>query len=126
MGHEYDSRISNILTLQNDVAFAIASVIQAKLTPQEQSRFASSQTVDPEAYQLHLKGRYFWNKRSEEGHTKAIEFFQQAIAIKPDYAPAYAGLADSYALRGVWTKGGLSLSQTISLARTTALKALKT
>lgn len=121
----YDSRISNILTLQNDVAFAIASVIQAKLTPQEQSRFAGSQTVDPEAYQLYLKGRYFWNKRSEEGHTKAIEFFQQAIAIQPDYAPAYAGLADSYALRGVWTKGGLSRSETISLARTTALKALE-
>lgn len=121
----YDRRLNNILSLQNDVAREIASEIQAELTPQEQNRLAQARSIDPEAYELYLRGRFYWNKRTEEGYNKAIEFFDRAIAIQPDYAQAYAGLADCYALLETYTKGGLSRSRTISLARTTALKAIQ-
>jgi serine/threonine protein kinase len=96
----YNRHVNNVLTLQNEVARAVASEIQVELTPQEQSRFAMAQTVDPEAYQLYLRGRYCWNKRTDDGYNKAIEFFQRALAIQPDYPQAYAGLADSYAMLG--------------------------
>jgi TolB-like protein/DNA-binding winged helix-turn-helix (wHTH) protein/Tfp pilus assembly protein PilF len=120
----YDRRLNNILSLQNDVAREIASEIQAELTPQEQNRLAQARSIDPDAYEFYLRGRFYWNKRTEEGYNKAIEFFDRAIAVQPDYAQAYAGLADCYALVETYTKGGLSRSQTITLARSTALKAI--
>src|SRR5262249_31612836 len=102
-----------------------ASEIRVQLTPQEQSRLASTQSVNPEGYQFYLRGRYCWNKRTEAGYNKAIEFFQRALAIQPDYAQAYAGLADSYALLGTWKEGGLPRAETISLARSNALRAIQ-
>jgi TolB-like protein/DNA-binding winged helix-turn-helix (wHTH) protein/Tfp pilus assembly protein PilF len=120
----YDRRLSNILMLQNEVARDIASEIRAELSPLEKNRLAQVQSIDPEAYELYLRGRYCWNKRTDEGYDKAIEFFERAIAVQPGYAQAYAGLADAYALIGVLKQRGLSHAQTISLARSTALKAL--
>jgi tetratricopeptide (TPR) repeat protein len=61
--------------------------------------------VNPEAYEAYLKGRYFWNKRTADGLKKAIDYFNQAIEKDPNYAQAYAGLADSYALAGDWQYG---------------------
>jgi len=95
------------------------------LTPQEQNRLSQARSIDPEAYELYLRGRFYWNKRTEEGYNKAIEFFDHAIAIQPDYAQAHAGLADCYALLETYTQGGLSRSETISLARSTALRAIQ-
>jgi TolB-like protein/Tfp pilus assembly protein PilF len=121
----YRRRINDLPTLQNDVTQAIASEIQTELTPHEGFRVAADQTVNPEAYELYLRGRYCWNKRTEDGYDKAIQFFQRAIAIQPDYAKAYAGLADSFALLGTWKKHGLSQADTISLARSNALRAIQ-
>jgi eukaryotic-like serine/threonine-protein kinase len=120
----YRRRINDLPTLQNDVTQAITSEIQTELTPQERFRVAADKAVNPEAYDLYLRGRYCWNKRTEDGYDKAIQFFQRAIAIQPDYAKAYAGLADSFAL-GAWKKQGLSRVDTISLARSNALRAIQ-
>jgi TolB-like protein/DNA-binding winged helix-turn-helix (wHTH) protein/Tfp pilus assembly protein PilF len=92
----YERDLSDILALQSEVARAIVGEIRTKLTPQEQARLATARSVRPEAYQAYLKGRYFWNKRTEEGFNKGIEYFNQAIAIDPNYALAYVGLADCY------------------------------
>jgi tetratricopeptide (TPR) repeat protein len=81
--------------------------------------------VDPEAYESYLKGRYFWNKRTEEGFIKAIGFFEEAIAKQPDYAQAYAGLSDAYALLGWAPPAQFSRSETMARARVAARKALE-
>lgn len=94
----YERKISDILALQREVTRAIATEINARLTPQEQAHLTRVRQVNPEAYQAYLKGRYFWNKRTPEGFNKGIEYFNQAIAIDPGYAPAFAGLADCYNL----------------------------
>ncbi len=92
----YERDLRDILTLQSDVARAIAREIKAKLAPQERVRLAASRPVNFEAYQAYLLGRFHWNKRTEEGFKMAIEEFKRAIEKDPGYAPAYAGLADSY------------------------------
>jgi len=94
----YERDLRDILTLQSELASSIAQEIQVKLTPGEKQRLAKSRTVDPEAYLAYSYGRYYWNKRTAEGFQKGIEYFQRAIAKDPSYAPAYAGLADVYAL----------------------------
>jgi tetratricopeptide (TPR) repeat protein len=76
----------------------VAEEIQLRLTPQQHANLSSPRVVDPEAYEAYLKGRFFWNKRTEEGFRRAIEFFEAAIAKDPNYAQAYAGLADTYVL----------------------------
>jgi TolB-like protein/Flp pilus assembly protein TadD/predicted Ser/Thr protein kinase len=92
----YDRDLRNVLVLQSDVAQAIAQEIQVKLTPVEESRLASARPVSPAAYEAYLKGRYHWNQRTPEGVKTAIEYFQQSIEKDPNYALAYAGLADCY------------------------------
>jgi len=101
-GKEYDRGISNLIELQAEIAEAIATEVDLKLAP---SRPASANLESKlsaprlEAYDLYLRGRYFWNKRTAEGFQRAKEYFQQAIDKDPSYARAYAGLADAYALR---------------------------
>jgi len=92
----YERDLRDVLALQSDVAEAIATEIKTKITPQEQSQLRRTRRVDPEAYQLYLKGRYYWNRRSEEGFHRAIEYFSGALQKDPNYALAYAGLADCY------------------------------
>jgi serine/threonine-protein kinase len=92
----YERDLQNVLSLQNEVARAIAQEIKVKLTQQEESLLATADTIDPKAYEAYLKGRYHWNKRTEEGMLRAVEYFQQAAETSPKYAQAYAGLADSY------------------------------
>lgn len=92
----YERDLSDALALQSEVALAIASEIKIKLTPRQQTRLVNTRPLSPAAYEAYLKGRYSWNKRSEEGFRKAIEWLNQAIEIDPDYALAYAGLADGY------------------------------
>jgi len=78
------------------------------LTARERARLADTAGVDPKIYEAYLKGRYFWNRRSEPDMRQAIEHFEEALRSDPGYAPAYAGLADSYALYGSygWTLAG--------------------
>src|SRR5205823_1736514 len=121
----YERDLRDILALQSDVAQAIAQEIDLTLSPQQQARMASARPIDPRAYELYSKGRYFWNKRSEEGYTRAIQYFQQAIARDSEYAPAYAGLADTYALLGSMPNVELPRSEAMPRARAAALKALE-
>ncbi|HXH49075.1 MAG TPA: winged helix-turn-helix domain-containing protein [Terriglobia bacterium] len=96
----YERDLGDVLVLQSEVARAIASQIRIKVTSQERARMAATRPVDPEAHRCYLLGRFYWNKRTEEGFNKAIGFFQRSIEIDPTYAPAYAGVADCYNLIG--------------------------
>jgi TolB-like protein/DNA-binding winged helix-turn-helix (wHTH) protein/Tfp pilus assembly protein PilF len=121
----YEGELSNTLTLQNEVARAIAGQIRAKLNPQEDAALRSAKAVDPAAYEAYLKGRYFWNKRTGDGLTKAIRYFNTAIDADPNYAQAYAGLADSYALAGDWQYGLLAPKEAYPKAKAAATKAIE-
>src|SRR5206468_10721815 len=89
----YDRKLTDIFAIESDIAKTIAETLQAKITGSEKNSIAKAPTANPEAYELYLKGRFFWNKRTGEDLRKAIEFFNQAIGKDPNYALAYAGLA---------------------------------
>jgi eukaryotic-like serine/threonine-protein kinase len=97
-GEQYQRKMADLLTVQRDIAREITSNLRPKLSGEEQTRAAKNYTENSEAYQLYLKGRFYWNKRTPPDFHKAITFFEQAIAKDPNYALAYSGLADSYAL----------------------------
>lgn len=119
----YERDLRDILTLQSTVAKAIVDEIQVKVTPQEQALLARSRPVNPEAYEAYLAGRFYWNKRTGEGLMQSISYFEQAIAKDPEYALAYAGLADSYhALPELTT---VQIDEGLPKARAAAVKALE-
>ena len=120
----YEGDFRDTLALQSRVARAIAEQIRATLNRQEQAALEKSKTVNPEAYEAYLKGRYFWNKRTGDGLKKAIEYFNHAIETDPTYAEAYSGLADAYALSGDWEYGVLSPQDAFPKAKAAATKAL--
>ena len=93
----YERDMRNVLSLQSDVAQAIAGEIQVKLTPQAQARLSGARPVDPEAHEAYLKGRYHLAKGTEKEIRTSLDYFDQALAKDPSYALAFAGLADSYA-----------------------------
>ena len=95
----YERSPGDVVALQSEVAQAIAHAIQVQLTPQEQAHLARTQSVDPQAYESYLKGRYFSDKWTNASARKGIEYFQQAIQRNPNYALAYAGMADAYIVR---------------------------
>ena len=98
----YERHLRDVLHLQAEVAEAIAKQVQVKLTPQERADLAQTKSVNPEAYEAYLKGRYHWLRRSGEELPKAVRYFEQAIEIDRSYATAYAGLADSLSGLGVY------------------------
>jgi TolB-like protein/Flp pilus assembly protein TadD/class 3 adenylate cyclase len=122
---KFDRKLTDIFAVESEIATKIAETLQAKLTGAEQRAISSRPTDNPEAHQFYLKGRYYWNKRYEEGLTKAIEYFKQAIGADPNYAPAYAGLADSYALLGFHGYGVLPPTEAMPKAKAAAEKALQ-
>jgi DNA-binding winged helix-turn-helix (wHTH) protein/TolB-like protein/Flp pilus assembly protein TadD len=95
--NQFDEPFTDILKVEDAISEKLASALTLSLSSSEQERLVRRETTSPEAYQLYLKGRYFWDKRTEEGLKRSIEFFQQAIALDPAYALAYSGLADAYA-----------------------------
>jgi TolB-like protein/DNA-binding winged helix-turn-helix (wHTH) protein/tetratricopeptide (TPR) repeat protein len=119
----YERDLRDVLALQGEVARDIATEIQIKVTTQERSPLASARPINPEAHEAYLKGRYFWNKRTEEGVRKGIDYFEQATRIDPNYATAYAGLAESY----IVSNGHRFLppTQAFPKAHAAALKALE-
>jgi tetratricopeptide (TPR) repeat protein len=119
----YEREIRDVLDLQGELARAIAEEIRVELSPGERARLAEARQVDPEAYQLYLKGRYHWNRRTEEGLKKGLEYFQRAIEIDPGYAPAYCGLSDSYNILASF--GHISWAEAMTNARAAAYKALE-
>ncbi len=122
---DYQQDLRDVLTLQNEVASAIASEIRVKLTPRERNSLAASRTVDPEAYLDYSYGRYYWNKRAPDDIGKAIEYFQRAIAKDPNYAPPYAGLADAFAQLGSVGIDVLRPEEAMSKAKAAAMQAVK-
>lgn len=131
---QYDRELKGLLALQGEIAQEIADEIQTTLGAPKRNelrRQASVAAAGPanlsvesyEAYDLYLKGRFFWNKRTPQGFQEAVGYFQQAIAKDSSYARAYAGLADSYALTGSY--GFSPPSEVMPKARLAALKALQ-
>lgn len=125
---EYDRELAGLLTLQHDVAQEVADEMQVALSGGGPATAAASRksAVSPgsyEAYDLYLQGRYFWNKRSLDGFERAANYFQQAIASDPNYARAYAGLADTYGLMSTYHMG--PQNELMSQARAAALRALQ-
>jgi TolB-like protein/DNA-binding winged helix-turn-helix (wHTH) protein/Tfp pilus assembly protein PilF len=121
----YEGELRDTLALQNRVASAIADQIRISLTPQEQAALKNVKVVNPEAYESYLKGRYFWNKRTADGLKVALAYFEQAIEEDPKYAPAYSGLADTYALLGDWQYGVMTPKEAFPKAKAAAIKALE-
>ncbi|MCI0402223.1 MAG: protein kinase, partial [Acidobacteria bacterium] len=119
----YQRELRGILALQSEVAQAIAREIRVAVTPAEETRLAETRAVNPEAHEAYLKGRYHWNKRTREGFEKGIEYFEQAIEKDPNYALAYAGLADSYNNLGAW--GHVPPRETYPRGKAAAMKALE-
>jgi eukaryotic-like serine/threonine-protein kinase len=95
-GSQYNRRGSDLMAMQQDIAQEISRTLRLKLSSAEQSRVGNLHTANGEAYELYLKGRFYWNKRTGESLKKSLEYFNQAIEKDPTYAPAYVGLADAY------------------------------
>lgn len=99
-GTEYNRPPGDIFVVQDEISNAISENLRLRLTRAEKKRLTRHHTENVGAYGLYLKGRHYWNKWTEEGFHKAIEYFQQAVETDPEYALAYAGIADSYVLLG--------------------------
>lgn len=98
----YEREVRDIFAIQSDLALRIARALEAELTPAEEERLARRPTENGEAYTLYLKGRYFWHRRTGGGLARAMEYFERAIEVDPQYAQAHAGLASVYAPLGVF------------------------
>ncbi|PYQ59173.1 MAG: hypothetical protein DMF58_12660 [Acidobacteria bacterium] len=120
---EYERELTDILLLQAEVAQAIADEIQIKVTPQEQARLASARLVKPQAYEAYLRGRFHWDKRTEEGMRKGFALFEQALAEDPSFALSEAGVAECYNMLGFW--GVAAPHEISSKAKAAATRALE-
>jgi len=119
----YERNLREVLSLQAEVASAIAKEIKVKVSPEERAHLAPAHQIDPDAYEAYLKGRYHWNKRTLQGLRKATDYFQQAIEKDPLYPAAHAGLADSLSRLGWW--GHMPPDRGFGAAKAAALKALE-
>ena len=124
-GEQYERKMSDLLTTQREIAHEIVEKLKLKVSGDEKG-LAKQYTDNNEAYQLYLKGRFYWNKRSNDGFEKALEYFQQAIDRDPNFALAYAGLADTYDLIGGPEAGGdRPPNEVLPKAKVAALKAMQ-
>src|SRR6266481_3036652 len=121
----YESPIGDVLALQNRVSSAIVDEIRINLSKEDKERLAQKPSVSPEAYEDYLKGRYYWNKRSGEGFEKAIGYFEEATRKDPQYALAYAGLADCYGIIGATIYGSVPSLEAAPKAKAAAIRALE-
>src|SRR5829696_6085572 len=120
---QYNRKLNNLISLQMEIAQDVAENLKAKLSGTEEKRLAKVYTSNPKANELYLLGRFHWNKRSPEGSEKALEYFNKAIELDPNFALAYAGLADSYA--GYIVRDRSFSRQNVLKGREAAEKALK-
>jgi TolB-like protein/Tfp pilus assembly protein PilF len=121
----YEKDMRDVLALQSAVAGDIARAIRVKVSSPEKARLAQFRPVHPEAYQDYLRGRYFWNNRTTDGLKRAREYFRQAIAKDPTYAPAHSGLADAYAVLGSTGYDVMPPREAMPLAKAAAANALE-
>src|SRR2546421_10951951 len=124
-GEQYDRKMADLLATQREIAREIVDKLQLKVSGQERG-LGKHYTESNEAYQLQLKGRFYYNKRTEDGLQKSLEYFQQAIGKDPTFALAYSGLADTYDLLGAADAGGtVSPNEALPKAKAAALKAIE-
>jgi len=121
-GERYNRKLSDVVQIESDISRSISNELRLKLSRGEKAKLAKIYTENTEAYRLYLKGRYYWNKRTEEGFWKAIDNFNQAIGKDPDFALAYAGIADCYSLLSNW--GFISPKEGYGKAQSAIRKAL--
>jgi serine/threonine-protein kinase len=122
-GEKYERKASDLMLLQRDIAGQIANNLRLKISGEEHNRMMKHYTDNPEAYQLYLQGRFYWNKRTAESYQRAIDYFRQAIERDPNFALAYTGLADSYSfLSG---QGIRPPRDVLPLAKDAAIKAIE-
>jgi TolB-like protein/Tfp pilus assembly protein PilF len=119
----YDRNLTDVFAAESDIAKMIADTLRAKLSGSEQQAIAVRPTQNAEAHQLYLRGRYFWNKRTGADLKKAIDYFNRAIGKDPNYALAFAGLADAYVLLSAYAEA--SPKESLPQAKAAALKALE-
>lgn len=119
---QYQRKQSDLVSLQSEIARDVSNKLKAKLTGTEETTVTKNATADPDAYQAYLKGRYYWNRRTAENLKKAIEQFKFATDRDPNYALAFVGLADCYAVLNEYA--GIPTSETIPQARVYAARAL--
>jgi len=122
-GQQYTRKLSDIFALQAEIATDIAEELQSKLTGEEKRLLAKRYTNDSEAYKLYRMGRYYWDKRTEEGFKKSIDYFRQATQRDPHYALAHTGLADAYI--GLTFYNYLPPEEAMPQAKASALEALR-
>ena len=120
---KYEGSLSEVLSLQDKVAQAVANEIQITVTPHEQAMLAGHREVDPLAYEYYSKGRYLWEISEEENLEKSRDYFEQAIEKDPGYALAWVGLADAYSWLASW--GVVPRQEAAPRARAAAEKALE-
>ena len=120
----FERNSSDVLALQAELASAIAREINVRLTESEQSRLATAPSVSPEGHEAYLRGRYFFNRPSDENLRKAIGQFEAAVKLSPAFAPAYSGLSDAYLWAG-YNEGFLTASEARPQARAAAVKAVQ-
>jgi len=123
-GDQYNRKLADVFAVQQEISQQISEKLRVRLTGEDRTRLAKRGTTNPEAYQLYLQGRYAFNRRGAESLKRAIQYFEQATALDPNYAQAYVGLADAYhVISGYW--GGLPPKESFPKAKTAALKALE-
>jgi len=125
-GKQYNRKLTNLLSLQTEIARDVSDNLKTKLTGADEQKLTRSYTANPEAYRLYLQGRYFWNKRTEKDIRKSIEYFDQAVVLDPNYALAYTGISDAYSNLG----SGINFSpilpaKSLPKAKEAALRALE-
>jgi adenylate cyclase len=121
----YDRKLTDIFAVESDIAKSIADALRAKLSSSAEHVLASRPTDNPEAHELYLKGRYFWNRRTGENLKKAADYFQQAIGKDPRYALAYSGLADCHVLLPAYPELGSNPRDELPKALDAARKAVE-
>jgi TolB-like protein/Flp pilus assembly protein TadD len=121
--YERDAR--DVLALESEVAQAVAGEIRVNVAPQEQARLVNTHRISPDAYESYLKGRFFWNKRTEADLRKSIEYFNAAIGQDPTWPLAYVGVADAYSLLGFGVHAVLDPRDAMPKARAAAQRALQ-
>lgn len=122
-GENYNRKLADIFAIQEDISREISENLRIQLSGEEKRKLAKRYTDNPEAYQLYLKGRYFWYKRRSPDHMKSRDYFQQAIDLDPSYSLGYAGLADYYGFLAA--QGQLRPEDAWPKAEAAALKALE-
>ncbi|MGH9537095.1 MAG: protein kinase domain-containing protein [Terriglobales bacterium] len=101
-GEQYNRKVADLLAVQSDIAREVSQRLRAQLSAEDQQKLTKGSTDNPEAYRLYLKGKYYTNKLTKEGFDTGIDYFNQAIAVDPNYALAYSGLAFNYVNQDDW------------------------